>query len=228
MSLYEDRLSDAWPRCQDRDIAAFRATTAFHRIIRKAVERRSANIVLIDIGPNLGAINRAVLIAGQHIVIPLAPDLYSLQGLKNLGPAFRRWREEWSERLKKKPADLPVPQGAMQPAGYVIHQHRIRLDRPTRAYEQWAARIPGTYRQYVLAEAPDAQPPGESDPYCLSAIKHYQSLMPMAMEARKPIFKLLPADGAIGSHMEAVRNCRNDFKQLAVRIARECGIALPS
>jgi chromosome partitioning protein len=46
-------------------------------------------------------------------------------------------------------------------------------------------------------------------------LKHYRSLMPMAMEANKPIFKLKPADGAIGAHMEGVRSAYEDFKTLA-------------
>jgi chromosome partitioning protein len=37
----------------------------------------------------------------------------------------------------------------------------------------------------------------------------------MAQEHRKPIFKLSPADGAIGSHAGAVQDARKDFQQLA-------------
>jgi hypothetical protein len=46
--------------------------------------------------------------------------------------------------------------------------------------------------------------------------------MPMAQEARKPIFYLKPADGAIGSHMKAVNDCYMDFNNLASRIAEKC------
>jgi cellulose biosynthesis protein BcsQ len=53
LSSFEDKLSDAWPRCQDRDAAAFRCTTAFHRIMAKACDRMNADLVLIDVGPNL-------------------------------------------------------------------------------------------------------------------------------------------------------------------------------
>ena len=35
--------------------------------------------------PNLGAINRSALIATDYVAIPLGADLFSLQGLKNLG-----------------------------------------------------------------------------------------------------------------------------------------------
>ena len=47
-----------------------------------------ADLVLIDVGPNLGALNHAALVVAEDVVIPLAPDLYSLQGLCNLRPHF--------------------------------------------------------------------------------------------------------------------------------------------
>lgn len=94
LSGFEDKLSDAWPRCHDGDESAFRVISAFYRGLAKAAEARAAEAVLIDVGPNLGAINRAAIIAARHVVIPLAPDLFSLQGLRNLGPTLRRWRVE--------------------------------------------------------------------------------------------------------------------------------------
>ena len=58
-------------------------------------------------------------------------------------------------------------------------------------------------------------------------LKHYRSLMPLAQEARKPMFFLKPADGAIGGHASAVQDCYRDFRELARRIADRCGVALP-
>ena len=228
LSVFEDKLSDAWPRCHDGDEAAFRIISAFYRILHKATESREANLALIDVGPNLGAINRAAIIAAQYVVIPLAPDLFSLQGLKNLGPTLRRWRSEWRDRLKRNPnPDLILPGADMIPAGYILMQHDIRLDRPVKAYGKWMARIPSVYRESVMDESAEVVPPLNQDPYCLSTLKHYRSLMPMAMEARKPIFFLKPADGAIGAHMYSAQRCYTDFKKLAGAIAEQCGIVLP-
>ena len=47
-------------------------------------------MVLVDVGPSLGAINRSALIATDFVVVPLAADLFSRQGLRNLGPTLRR------------------------------------------------------------------------------------------------------------------------------------------
>lgn len=224
LSRFEDKLSDAWPRCHNRDEAAFRTMTAFHRLVQHGVEW-GAELVLIDVGPNLGAINRSALIASDQVCLPLAPDLFSLQGLKNLGPSLREWREIWVDLLKRAPADLPMPKGTMDPIGYIVMQHGILDTRPVKAYKRWMDRIPQVYRQSVLNEKTQSFPTVVDDPYCLSLLKHYRSLMPMAMEAHKPIFFLKSADGAIGAHIEAVKSCYRDFERLARRIADRAGIA---
>jgi chromosome partitioning protein len=112
LAASEDELGSQWPDCLDRKPRAFRVLSAFWRMIEVAARNAGADLVLIDVGPNLGAINRAVLIAAEHVVIPLAPDLYSLQGLKNLGPTLRRWRGEWCERRSRN----PIPELSMPPA----------------------------------------------------------------------------------------------------------------
>lgn len=66
----------------------------------------------------------------------------------------------------------------------------------------------------------------KNDPYCLATIKHYRSLIPMAQEHRKPIFNLTSADGAIGSHANAVQDAEKDFRQLAGKIADQIGMSL--
>ncbi|MBI3903184.1 MAG: ParA family protein [Nitrosomonadales bacterium] len=224
LSRFEDKLSAAWPNCQLGDESAFRTMTAFHRLVQHGVDRE-AELVLIDVGPNLGAINRSALIASDQVCLPLAPDLFSLQGLKNLGPTLNEWREVWNELLKKAPVDVPMPKGAMQPVGYIVMQHGIRDSRPVKAYQRWLDRIPQTYREAVLTEDAASNISVANDPYMLALLKHYRSLMPMAMEANKPIFFLKSADGAIGSHQEAVASCYEDFKKLAAKIAANAGIS---
>ena len=67
----------------------------------------------------------------------------------------------------------------------------------------------------------------EEDPLCLATLKHFRSLMPLAQEARKPMFALKPADGAIGGHVSAVRGCYRDFRALAREVARRCAVPTP-
>jgi len=226
LSGLEDELSQQWPNCLDGHKRAFRVIGALSEVVRRAAARHEAELVLMDVGPNLGAINRAALIGADHVIVPLGPDLFSLKGLQNLGPTLRRWRREWQERLKKRPADIEVPEGRMQPAGYVVMQHSVRLDRPVRAYARWMARIPATYHDAVLGEPSGEALTVDADPECLATLRDYRSLMPMAQEARKPMFHLKPADGAIGAHVQAVLRCYRDFRALARTIADRTGLAM--
>jgi cellulose biosynthesis protein BcsQ len=130
LSQFEDDLSAEWPGCMDRKERSFRVISAFWRLLQQSAATHQADIILADLGPNLGAINRAALIASDYVVVPLSPDLFSLQGLKNLGPTLKRWREEWKERLAKNPApDLSLSPGQMQPLA-----SRREAPRSTRAW----------------------------------------------------------------------------------------------
>lgn len=224
LSNFESNLSEAWGKCLDRQEPAFRVTSSLYRIIRQAARDFAADLVLIDVGPNFGAINRAALISADSVIIPMAPDLFSIQGLRNLGPTLKTWRAEWAIRLSLSPAaDLALPEARMEPLGYVVIQFGIRDNRPVSAYDKWARRIPSTFREKVLELPPDGATSTANDPNCLGLLKHYRSLMPMAMEARKPIFQLKPADGAIGAHIQSVRDCGTDFRNLALRILERFG-----
>ncbi len=219
LSNFESNLSEAWGKCLDRKEPAFRVTSSLFRITQAGAKDFDADLVLIDVGPNFGAINRAALISVDAVVIPVAPDLFSIQGLDNLGPTLFKWREEWGARLAQNPApDLLLPQAVMRPLGYVVLQFGIRDNRPVQAYDKWARRIPSTFREKVLKLGPDGVNDTSKDANCLGLLKHYRSLMPMAMDARKPVFQLKPADGAIGAHTQSVKNSEEDFRKLANKV----------
>ncbi len=219
LSLFEDKLSSSWGNCLNRDEAAFRIVSSFYRVILEANKRFEADFNIIDIGPNFGAINRATLIAADYVVVPMAADLFSLQGLKNLGNRLDNWHSEWEDRANRNPeTTLVLPQGVMKPLGYVVMQHGIKESRPVKSYLRWANRIPNVFRKFVLKEQINDNVTVDSDEYCIALLKHYHSLIPMAMEARKPIFLLKPSEGAIGAHFGAVRNAYADFKSLTLRV----------
>ncbi len=219
---FEETLSNEWHNSMgDSQLhRPFRILTSFWQIAQLSAKEIDADLILADVGPNLGAINRSALIASDFVVIPLAADLFSLQGLKNLGPTLLLWRKLWEKRLENwvKP-DFDLPKGNMLPIGYLVQQHSVRLDRPVQAYNRWVKLIPNVYRKHILHES-EGEYTKENDPRCLATIKHYRSLMAMAQETRKPVFKLTSADGAFGSHAISVLDAFDDFAKLARKILK--------
>lgn len=226
LASFEDALSQEWPQAMGSTslYRPFRLLSAFWEVAQRAARQHGAHIIIADVGPNLGAINRSALIASDHVFIPLAADLFSLQGLRNLGPTLENWRADWRKRLDNwKQPQFALPQGHMTPEGYILMQHMERLSRPLKAYKRWADRIPAVYRESVLHEPSTARLRPQADD-CIARLKHYRSLVPMAQEAHKPIFHLTTADGAIGNHAQAVRDAWSDFKALSVAILERTGI----
>ncbi len=226
LSKREDDLSAQWPKCLDGDRRAFRVITAFARLIFHAAEAFEADLALVDVGPNLGAINRAALIASDAVVVPLAPDLFSLQGLRNVGPTLKAWREAWKDRAQKKPPGLEfdLPEGNMAPLGYIVMRQAVRLDRPVTAYGRWIQKMPLEYARSMLENESAVAIQGDDDSNCLAHFEDYRALMPMAKEANKPMFMLKPAHGVIGAHQKAARDCYWDFHKLARDIFDRLGI----
>ncbi|MFE0689581.1 ParA family protein [Streptomyces xiamenensis] len=218
LSRFEDKLSSEWFGSFAGEVAGIRTTTAFHRIIEQASRSVDADIVLIDVGPNLGAINRSALISADQVLMPLSADLFSLKGLSNLGPTLREWRSNWQRTvLPLVPAGISAPPARMTPLGYVIMQPEMRLDRPVKAYARWLERIPSVYANAVL----DEDTPGTAgDDFAIATLRNYRSLMPLAHDARKPMFELKAADGALGSTQTYVRTCYREFRDLSQKVAQ--------
>ena len=225
---FEDTLSAEWPNALGSNptelFRPFRILTAFSTVMQSGAAKIDASVILADVGPNLGAINRSALIATDYIIVPLGADLFSLQGLRNLGPTLNRWRQDWQRRRENwESADFPLPAGRMQPVGYVVQQHSVRLNRPIQAYDKWVNRMPREYARNLLNDQKGPYPatPAQDEQHALATVKHYRSLVPMAQEARKPIFHLTAADGAIGSHAAAANDARRDFKEVAKKIVQK-------
>ncbi|MBP5974175.1 ParA family protein [Brasilonema sp. CT11] len=225
LAEFESQLSQMWIEGLVGSQRAFNGISAFWRIMQKTAVVHKADVILMDLGPNLGAINRAALIAADYVVIPFSLDLLSLYGLRHLGYTLHSWRENWKKILEisvQNNVDAEsLPIGRMQPIGYVVWQLPMRLDRPAKAYNRLMTDIPKVYRDAVLNQPGDNNISIENDPNCLALLKNYQSLMPMAQEAHKPMFHLKPADGAIGAHSNAVKNVYKDFQGLAYKIAEQ-------
>lgn len=233
---FEDTLSDQWPKEQSSEglCRSLRVQTGFHRLVQQGAAQVEASVILMDVGPNLGAINRSALIASDHVIVPLGADLASFRSLGALGSTLNRWREDWQQRqshwhdnrLNQTQAHgLTLPGGNMHPLGYVVQKPGYHLGRPIQPRDRWFNRIPAEFGRKLAGQRTDIQPATPADDeHCLAVMKHYRSLVPMAQEMHKPMFDLTPADGAVGSHAVAARDAECCFRELAMRICEAANL----
>jgi chromosome partitioning protein len=81
----EQEFGQQWPNCLDGNAGACRVVSAVARAVRVAAACVKADMVIVDVGPSLGAINRVAMVASDHVVVPLSPDLYSIQVCETWG-----------------------------------------------------------------------------------------------------------------------------------------------
>ena len=216
LSRFEDRLGDTWNSGKGGSEPALRAQAAIFRAIRMATERCKADIVLIDLGPNLGAINRAVLSGTDLIIIPLAPDLFSIRGTENLGSKLVTWRQEWDQINLAWKGSLEIPKGKPQFLGYVVQQHNLRNNAAgmTRGWQLFGNRLhQAIYDNIVQKLAPLGQVYNtQSGNINLGQIPNLHSLIPYSQEARQPVFHCTSAHGLRGAHIEKAKESRTLFE----------------
>jgi chromosome partitioning protein len=232
LSFVEDALSTAWAETRNDSTLVqsrgMRTSVALAKAVRDAGEVYEADVALIDVGPNLGALNRAALLAADYVIVPVAPDIFSIKGLRNVGSVLRKWRKGWADRAEEVPTPPGGwPTGDMVPVGYVISRFTIYAGDKARHFRRWINRVPAVFHADVLRDKMKPPATVEEDKASLAWLKDYHSLIAMAHEARKPVFHLRPADGAIGGHQQAVQRAYEDFEILAFIVAARIGLEMP-
>lgn len=218
LSDFDGELSNAWTQVLAGQERGFRVTSSIYRLINEFATQNNIDYILIDLGPNLGSLNRAILLGCDNFIIPMIPDLFSLRGSQNLGRVFADWISNY-ENAKQRIGNLPfyIPNGKPIFSGYVLQQFNIYRTRKTKAYQNWGEQIPTYIRQFVIDPLTTIDPNlilGLTN-YQVAEFKNYHSLVPMAQESLKPIFELKSQDGVIGAHYQYVDSCRNEFQGIA-------------
>lgn len=224
LSEFEDRLGDTWNAARGGDEASLRVQTAIHRYIKATVEQTESTIVLIDMGPNLGALNRAVLASSDYFMTPVAPDLFSIQGTENLGNKLVLWRQQWKQIHDSWAGDnLEIQKGAPIYLGYVLQMHNIRSTNVSGMTAGWGIyrdRLEKAISKNIVARIPTDQafPWNNAGDYLLGQIPNLHSLVPYSQEARKPIFDCTGADGLRGAHQTKAKESINLFGDIVTAI----------
>ncbi|MEM9454309.1 MAG: ParA family protein [Myxococcota bacterium] len=227
LSRFEQVLAEGWGQLHGVDNErALYTTTALARLAAAAAAQVDADLVMLDVGSSLGAMSRAVLLACDAVIVPLAPDLFNLQGLENVGPTLRQWGQDWS-RVAKRSGELELPRHEAKPLGYIVQQHLARSGRLAGGYRHWAAQIPSAFHQHVLADGGAQDLTTDDDPLCIAHLRHLASLVPLAEAARKPLFDLKRVDGVGGGLIQTVAKARAEFEGLTRELLARMEVDVP-
>lgn len=223
LTNFEDALGNTWNGAKGGSEPELRPQSAIYRYIQWAKGKIGADVVFVDLGPNLGALNRAVLGASDYFIVPIAPDLFSIRGTENLGSKLVSWRNEWDQvNAAWTGEDLTLPAGRPKFMGYVVQQHNLRnnSDGMTRGWKIFGDRMTNAINKNIVAKLePLNQAVKWNDGSAkLGQIPNLHSLIPYSLSARKPVFDCRSSDGLRGEHISKAKDSASLYDEIIAAI----------
>ena len=229
LATCEDFLSSDWGDVAKAEIRGIRTNMLFVHFLSLC---QQYDYVFFDMGPSLGAINRAVLLACDYFITPMSSDIFSLLALENIGVSIDKWRNDFNnaferiEETDREDVEKLKCTCSIKFLGYVEQQYITKTDsgtkRAVRAYETILKQIPTAMEEKVVL-------PINSDKYDhvnykLGSIPNYYSLIPMSQNAHKPLFSLVNSDGVVGAHYQKVGEFKTLMETIAKRFIENLGV----
>jgi len=232
-SFLEDRLSLAWSQVAAGDIGGYRKTNW----ARALCSRSAANydVILFDVGPSLGAINRSVLLGCDYFVTPMGSDIFSILGIRNiqrwLSDAISTYEHGVARCEELTPGALlrysipTVPSIRAGFVGYTLNQYLTKSKQgeriATTRYEEILAKVP---QEVDLLRQTFSAVHLKLNDLKLGDIPHMYSLIPLAQTRSAPIGELAASDGIVGSHYKMIENYEIRIRQIADCFLRNIGL----
>lgn len=223
---YEEALPAAWVECFARRQRGYDVVTALRQVVDNAIAESNADVCIYDVGPNVGALNRSVLLDCDYFITPVAADLFSLRALGTVGRSVSKWLKEWATiRALAAPADqAALPLGEPVYLGYITSAFKVNAGRnAANPHADWESRIAPRVRDTVAKELRAVNPAlVYSGGNKIGGIKHFHSLAPQAQTFGLAIGKLR---GRVNSGQnDNVEEAASQFQALAHEIIRRTGI----
>jgi cellulose biosynthesis protein BcsQ len=181
LSEFESELNEFWAQSLQRKSKGFRGTTALSQLVNRAAHRLEVDYVFYDCGPNIGPLNRVILLDCDYFIIPAACDLFSVRALKTLGRTLGGWVREWKTISDLAPTDTYDLPGKPQFLGYIPQNFRVYGGQPAAQHLRYLTRIEKSVQADIVTALRRVAPelvPSTSSQFKLGEVKNFASLVP--------------------------------------------------
>jgi cellulose biosynthesis protein BcsQ len=227
LAEYEEVLPEAWTDCFARRTRGYDVTTALAQVVSATATEVEADVCIYDVGPNVGALNRSVLLDCDYFITPVGADLFSLRALSTVGRSVAKWITDWQTviGLASDADKLRLFKGRPAFLGYITSAYKVNVGRnAANPHAEWESKIAPRVRDRVIRDLEplgrDLVPRGGSNK--LGAVKHFHSLAPSAQKYGVPIGALR---GLVHSgHNGRIDEAADEFASLAKVIIRRAAL----
>lgn len=226
VSNYEEELPVAWTDSFARKSRGYDVMCALSRLTDKLAAAHDVDVVIYDVGPNVGSLNRAVLLDCDFFVAPVGSDLFSLRALGAVGSSLSRWIKDWST-VTSLAMDSEKPRllkGRPCFAGYITSAYKVRSGGATATpHRAWEAKIAPRVKAKIVdtLSAIDTSLALPA-PHKIGDVKNFHSLAADAQHLKLPLGRLR---GKVNpGHNDQIAVAQRTFVAIATTLIARLGI----
>lgn len=190
LSEFEVELNSLWADCIQRKVKGFRGTGALSQLVGLVASEFAIDFVFFDSGPNIGALNRAVLLDCDYLIVPAACDVFSVRALKTLGNTLATWIRDWQVILALAPDQVYRLPGRPVLLGYIPQRFRIYRGSAASAQQRYFSQIERHVKSdivSVLREVDSSLASASPAQLLLGTVKDFGVLATYSQEQGVPI-----------------------------------------
>jgi cellulose biosynthesis protein BcsQ len=151
LAEFEQELHTLWGESFQRRPRGFRGSTALSKLVNTIAVNGNVDFVFYDSGPNIGALNRVILLDCDFYAIPAACDLFSVRAIKTLGHTLATWVRDWNTVADLAPDDTFLFPGLPRLLGYIPQRFRVYGGGPTTEYAKFIPQLERTIQADLVA-----------------------------------------------------------------------------
>jgi cellulose biosynthesis protein BcsQ len=220
LSDFESELNQLWADCLQRKVKGFRGTAALSAAVNDVAEDLGIDFVFYDSGPNIGPLNRSILLDCDYLIIPAACDVFSVRALKTLGHTLATWIQDWQTILALAPDQVYRLPGRPKVMGFVPQRFRVYRGSAAAIQSKYLYQIERHVKSDVIAvlrriDSALVEPP--SVPLLIGEVKDYSTLVTHSQEQGVPV-----RDVEAGSPEQRLE-AKKTFREIAKKIIQRAG-----
>jgi cellulose biosynthesis protein BcsQ len=205
LSELEAELTTFWADCVQAKIKGFKGSAVLSILAQRLAASHNADFVFYDTGPNIGPLNRAILLDCDYFIVPAACDAFSVRALRTLGKTLTTWMRRWDAFKDETPEGAALLGARPHFLGYAMQGFRVYGGGMVRMASKYQARFEKRLLPDLIGPLRKVQEdlsPSSASTSRLIDVRDFSTLVQQSQEQRVPLWRVF---GGPSYQMEEAR-----------------------
>lgn len=193
LSELEEELVAFWADCVQGKIKGFRGTAVLSSLAQRVATSHDADFVFYDTGPNIGPLNRAILLDCDSFIVPAGCNAFSVRALRTLGKTLTTWMRHWRVFAGVHSSGAALLPGYPRFLGFAMQGYRVYGGGMVRMASKYQARFEKRLLPDLISplrKVDEGLSPGSASASRLVDVRDFSTLVQQSQEQRVPLWQV--------------------------------------